>query len=109
MWKEEGDVKRKQRRMEPLHFPSVHIADVNNRAGKHHRIVSDVLSDLARLDEFSALKIDFAEVGKKKADLRAALHRGGQEEESGIGHCLWRQIPVRVSPSPKLYIGSKGL
>jgi hypothetical protein len=61
-----------------LHFPQVSLAEANKRAGKHHRIVRDILSDLAKLDEYSAIKIDLTAVGKKKADLRAALHRAAR-------------------------------
>jgi hypothetical protein len=61
-----------------LHFPRVSLAEANKRAGKHHRIIRDVLSDLAKLDEYSAIKIHLAAVGKKKADLRAALHRAAR-------------------------------
>lgn len=63
-----------------LHFPSVPLAQANQRAGKHYRIVSDILSDLARLDEFSAIKIDLAGFGKNKADLRAAIHRAAKKQ-----------------------------
>jgi hypothetical protein len=37
--------------------------------------VWNVFSDLERLAEDSALKIDLVKVGQKKADLRSALHR----------------------------------
>lgn len=68
-----------QKRAKPsLHFPLVSLAEANKRAGKHHSIVYDILSDLAMLDEYSAIKVDLAAVGKKKADLRAALHRAAR-------------------------------
>jgi hypothetical protein len=63
-----------------LHFPSVPLAQANKRAGKHYRIVRDILSDIARLDEFSAIKINLAVIGKKKADLRAAIHRAAKRQ-----------------------------
>ena len=51
-------MKRKKSSKETLsHFPSVPLADAHQRAGKHHKIVADILSDLAKLDQFSAVKI----------------------------------------------------
>ena len=64
-----------------LHFPSVPMALANKRASKHYRIVRDILSDIAKLDEFSAIKINLAEVGKNKADLRAAIHRAAKRQK----------------------------
>lgn len=62
------------------HFPAVPLTEANQRAGKHHKIVSDILSDLARLDQYSAIKIDLVEVGTRKAHLRAALHRAAKKK-----------------------------
>jgi hypothetical protein len=64
-----------------FHFPSVPLAQANQRAGKHYRIVTDILSDVARLDEFSAIKIDLSEFGAKKARLRAAIHRAAKKQK----------------------------
>ena len=75
-----GGMKAKRAHNAPLHFPAVPLREANGRAGKHHKIVSDILSDFARLDQYSAIKIDLAEVGKKKADLRAALHRAAKKK-----------------------------
>jgi hypothetical protein len=70
-----------KRRRPPLtHFPSVPLTEIGGRTGKHSRIVSDVLSDLEKLDEHSALKIDLAAVGQDKAALRSALHRGARKK-----------------------------
>jgi hypothetical protein len=78
---EDSSMKRKKSSKETLsHFPSVPLADAHQRAGKHHKIVTDILSDLAKLDQFSAVKIILAEVGKKKADLRAALLRAAKKK-----------------------------
>jgi hypothetical protein len=40
--------------------------------GKHYKMVSQILGDLEKLDQYSALKVEFLKVGVKKADLRAA-------------------------------------
>ena len=61
------------------HFPSVPMTEVNHRAGKHHKVVSDILSDLAKLDELSAIRVDLGAVQEKKATLRAALLRAAQK------------------------------
>ncbi|MFZ0861714.1 MAG: hypothetical protein WCA27_31370 [Candidatus Sulfotelmatobacter sp.] len=73
-------MKAKRAHNAPLHFPAIPLREANGRAGKHNKIVSDILSDFARLDQYSAIKIDLAEVGKKKADLRAALHRAAKKK-----------------------------
>jgi hypothetical protein len=62
------------------HFPFVPLTETHRRAGKHHSIVADILSDLAKLDQYSAIKIDLAQVEKKKADLRAALLRAAKKK-----------------------------
>jgi hypothetical protein len=48
--------------------------------GKHYKMVSQILSDLEKLDQYSALKVEFLKVGVKKADLRAAVHRAAQKK-----------------------------
>jgi hypothetical protein len=77
-------MKKKQIKRVSLHFPSVPLAQAHKRAGKHHRIVKDILSDIGRLDEFSAIKINLAEIGKKKADLRAAIHRAAKRQSVAL-------------------------
>ena len=66
------------------HFPMVPLADASKRVGKHHKIVSEVFSDLAALDQYSAIKIDLAAVGKNKAALRAALLRAAQKRKVAL-------------------------
>jgi hypothetical protein len=68
-----------------LYFPAVLLTSVSNsRSGKHHKIVSDILSDVDRLDEYSAVKINFVEAGLKKADLRSAVHRGAKKRKLAV-------------------------
>lgn len=62
-------------------FPPVPLAEVLKRRSKHRELVADILSDFRKLDDLSALKIDLNKVGKKKADLRAALHRAAIKEK----------------------------
>ena len=86
---------RKSAQPSRSHFPLVPLIDTNRRAGKHHKILSDIFSDLAKLDRYSAIKIDLAAEGKEKAALRAALLRAAQT----------RKIPVATSSDEKhLYV-----
>jgi hypothetical protein len=71
---------KKNQKMTPR-FPSVPLSQLNRRAGKHLKIVYEILRDLTNVDDYSALKISLAEVGEKKADLRAALHRVARKEK----------------------------
>ncbi len=71
---------------QPLHFPVTPLAELRGgRIGKHSKMVSEILSDLKKLDEYSALKIDLAEAGYKKADLRSALHRAAKKNSCRPG------------------------
>ena len=84
MRRENAQVKGKVKEAVLLHFPRVPLAEANKRSGKHYKIVADVLSDLKHIDEYSALKIDLASAGKKKADLRAALHRAAKKNKVSL-------------------------
>jgi hypothetical protein len=55
-------------------------AAANRRMGEHYKMVWQILSDLKKLDQYSALKVESLKVGVKKADLRAALHRAAQKK-----------------------------
>lgn len=82
--KEESVVKSKTNLGPSLHFPRVSLVEVNRREGKHRRIVDDILSDLAKLDEYSAIQIDLARAGTGKANLRAALHRAAKKRNIAL-------------------------
>lgn len=69
-----------RKRTAPLYFSPVPLADIVHGSGKHSKILFEIFSDLQMLDDHSALKIDLAEVGEKKADLRAALHRAAKRK-----------------------------
>ena len=79
-----------------LHFAAIPLAAAaNRRMGKHYKMVSQILSDLEKLDEYSALKVEFLKVGVKKADLRAAVHRAAQK----------KNVPVATTSDDKyLYV-----
>lgn len=61
------------------------MAELPEGHSKHRKIVSEILSDLKRLDEFTSVKIDLAQIGRKKADLRAALQRAAKKEQMELG------------------------
>jgi hypothetical protein len=66
----------------PVHFPAVPLPEVaSQRMGKHGKIVAQILSDLAALEDDSALKIDLVATTTKKADLRSALHRAAKKRK----------------------------
>jgi hypothetical protein len=72
-------MKEKRKKPAPFHFPAVPLTTITgNRKGKHRKIILSILKDLERLDEYSALQINFIEAGVKKADLRSALHRAAK-------------------------------
>ncbi len=63
-----------------LHFAAIPLAAAaNRRMGKHSKMVSQILSDLEKLDQYSALKVELLKVGVKKTDLRAAVYRAAQK------------------------------
>ena len=61
---------------EPMKFESVLQVNVpKGRDGKHKEIVTQLLSDIARLAGGSALKIPLAELPDTKQNIRSALSR----------------------------------
>ena len=63
------------------HFGSVLQADVpKGRNGKHKKIITALLEDLADLKAGSALKIPLAELGDTKANIRSALQRESHKQ-----------------------------
>ena len=59
-----------------MKFQSILQVDVpKGRDGKHKEIISQLLNDIAQLDEGSALKIPISELPDSKENIRAALNR----------------------------------
>ena len=66
-------------------FSTMLQADVpKSRNGKHKKIVSAILSDLAGLKTGSALKIPLKELGDSKQNVRSALSRGSHNAKRNI-------------------------
>jgi hypothetical protein len=89
-------VKDKKTAPPRLHFAAIPLAAAaNRRMGKHYKVVSQILSDLEKLDQYTALKVEFLKVGVKRADLRAAVHRAAQKNK----------VPLATSSDDKyLYV-----
>ena len=66
-----------QRRTRPaMNFKSMRTADVpHGRNGKHKAIVTQILSDLDRIDAGIAIKVPLAELKESKEKVRSALNR----------------------------------
>jgi hypothetical protein len=75
----------KQEMPVPMHFRSIRQADVpKGRDGKHKLIVSQLLSDLAQLEEGSALKVPLAQLPDTKENVRSALSRAAAQQKLEI-------------------------
>lgn len=73
-------MEKNRQKKAPQHFPSEPLAKIPTGHSKHLKIVSEILNKLRQVDRFTAIKIDLVKVGKKKAELRAALHRVANKE-----------------------------
>jgi len=66
-------------------FQSVLQTDVpKGRDGKHKKIISQLLKDIAHLSQGSALKIPLAKLPDTKENIRAALSRAARQLELKI-------------------------
>jgi hypothetical protein len=85
----------------PMKFSSILQAEVpKGRDGKHKAIVTQLLSDLERLTEGSALKIPLAELPDSKENIRSALNRATHQRGMEIATSsdadflyVWRITP----------------
>lgn len=60
----------------PAHFKTMLQASVpQGRKGKHRQIVSTILTDLAKLQDGSAIKVPLAELVESKEKVRSAVNR----------------------------------
>jgi len=67
---------------EPMRFESILQAQVpKGREGKHKKIITQLLSDIAQLPIGSALKIPLAELPDSKENIRSALSRAGRQND----------------------------
>jgi len=67
--------------VEPLNFESISQLDVpKGRDGKHKRIVTKLLSDIAHLTAGNALKIPLSALPDSKENIRSALNRATHQQ-----------------------------
>ena len=70
---------------EPMRFQSILQANVpKGRDGKHKEIITQLLSDIARLDPGAALKIPLAELPDSKQNIRSALSRAASQQNISL-------------------------
>ena len=68
-----------------MKFQSVMQADVpKGRDGKHKRIITHLLNDIAHLNHGSALKIPLSQLPDTKENIRAALSRAARQADVKI-------------------------
>ncbi len=71
---------RKDQPLDPMKFQSVLQSDVpKGRDGKHKKIITHLLNDIAHLADGSALKIPLAQLPDSKENIRAALSRAARQ------------------------------
>ena len=69
----------------PMRFNSISQVDVpKGRDGKHKKIITALLDDIAQLTPGSALKIPLAELPDTKDNIRAALSRAAAQKRLSI-------------------------
>ena len=69
----------------PMRFGSISQGDVpKGRDGKHKKIITQLLDDIAQLKVGSALKIPLAELPDTKENIRAALSRAASLKKLSI-------------------------
>jgi hypothetical protein len=69
----------------PMRFDSISQVDVpKGRDGKHKKIITLLLEDIAQLKSGSALKIPLAELPDTKENIRAALSRAAAQRKLAI-------------------------
>ncbi|HSY34730.1 MAG TPA: hypothetical protein VK814_03155 [Acidobacteriaceae bacterium] len=68
-----------------MRFDSISQVDVpKGRDGKHKKIITQLLGDIAQLNAGSALKIPLAELPDTKENIRAALSRAASQKKLSI-------------------------
>ena len=66
-------------------FESVLQVDVpKGRDGKHKRIVTRLMSDIAKLDDGAALKIPLSQLPDTKENIRSALSRAARQSKVNL-------------------------
>jgi hypothetical protein len=70
---------------EAMRFESILQVNVpKGRDGKHKEIITQLLSDIARLDPGAALKIPLAQLPDSKQNIRSALSRAASQKKINL-------------------------
>jgi hypothetical protein len=71
--------------LNPMKFESILQSNVpKGRDGKHKEIITQLLSNIERLDHGSALKIPLAQLPDTKQNIRSALSRAASQQNIGL-------------------------
>ncbi len=71
--------------LDGMRFNSILQADVpKGREGKHKRIITQLLSDIEKLQQGSALKIPLTDLPDTKENIRSALSRAASQAKLAI-------------------------
>lgn len=71
--------------MATKNFGTVFTVDVpHSRNGKHKRIVTEILSDLAQLKDGSAIRIPIKDLDDTLPNVRAALNRATRQKNLAV-------------------------
>ena len=96
---------QEQQSPKPMRFESILQAQVpKGRDGKHKKIITQLLSDIAQLPVGSALKIPLAELPDSKENIRSALSRAGHQNQLDLATSsnenylfVWKNPPKDTS------------
>ncbi|MCU1225772.1 MAG: hypothetical protein JWQ42_3865 [Edaphobacter sp.] len=70
---------------EAMKFESVLQVDVpKGRDGKHKQIITQLLAEIAKLNEGAALKIPLSQLPDTKENIRSALSRAARQEKINL-------------------------
>jgi len=92
----------------PMNFASRLIASIpRGRRGKHDLIVSQIMSDLERVDTDTAILVPLDGLeGEKMANVRSALNRATKEKKMSVATStdekyfyVWRTAGEAIQPS----------
>lgn len=89
----------------PMNFSVMQHADIpQGRKGKHRGIVSQILSDLDRVQTGAALKVPLKQLSDTKAKIRAALNRASRKAGRRVATAsdddflyIWNETPQAMS------------
>jgi hypothetical protein len=74
-----------QRKHSLMNFKTMAVPEVpQGRNGKHKQIVSEILSDLDRVEDGTAIKVPLAQLAESKEKVRSALNRATRKQKRSV-------------------------